>query len=197
MTMTAALRAVADRLVLDTANLKYLATILPDAALDRPIANSDWTVRQVLAHFGATEHLHADICGRLLAGEEPQSPGFDINVFNAEAVAGKTNASLGELLDAIDTGRARVLQCYEKIPPAALSTPFRNTTLLGLLDGWSRHYARHAMDLLDTVPEVRFDSMVLNWVLHADLRGTSAEGQQRRLFEEVREKFAQAEQRDD
>ena len=185
--MLPAVRAIADRVVLDTANLKYIAAILPDDALQRRLPEGDWTVHDLFAHFAATEELHADISERFLAGGEGYPAGFQIDAFNAEAVAEAADASLAALIDRFEAARARLLAGYERLTASQLTASVRERTLRDALDGWSRHYARHAMDLLDVVPEIRFDTLVLNWVLHADLRGHPSFERQRRLFEEVRE----------
>lgn len=185
--MLPAVRAVADRVILDTANLKYIAAILPGGALERRLPEGDWTVHDLFAHFAATEELHADICDRFLAGGEGYPAGFEIDAFNAEAVGKAAGASLGDLFDRFEAARARLLTCYEHLTAPQLRAPMRGRTVLEALDGWSRHYVRHAMDILDVVPEIRFDSLVLNWVLHADLRQHSSFERQRRLFDEVRE----------
>lgn len=185
--MLPAVRAVADRVILDTANIKYIAAILPEGALERRLPAGDRTVHDLFAHFAATEDLHADVCDRFLAGGPGYPPGFDIDAFNAEAVAEAAEDSLAALIDRFEAARARLLACYERLDAAQLKASVRDRSLLGVLDGWSRHYARHAMDVLDAVPEIRFDSVVLNWVLHADLRDHPSFERQRRLFEEVRQ----------
>ncbi len=50
--MTPEIRAIADRFIMDTANLKYLASGVSKDALERPVEVLGWTVRQATCESG-------------------------------------------------------------------------------------------------------------------------------------------------
>jgi hypothetical protein len=60
-----------------------------------------------------------------------------------------------------------------------------------VLNVWSKHIAHHGMDLVDAVEEVRFDPMVLNWILYADFSADPSRlSRQQHLLAEVRDRLA-------
>ena len=54
------MRAVADRVWYDTANLELILDLLPPDGLDRVSAASGWTVRRTLAHLAAVSASQAE-----------------------------------------------------------------------------------------------------------------------------------------
>jgi hypothetical protein len=183
-------RALADKLAYDVAMLKYVATGLPKGGLERTVPGG-WTVRQVLAHLAASEVMCVEALDRLLAGEPPVPPDFDPDRINAEAAQRHSEARLPDVLGALADARDAMISRFEQLTAVQLGSPFgRVPSLRTVLVAWSGHCEEHALDLVDVLPSLRVDPMVLNWVLHADYTDRpERNARQGRLFAEVREQL--------
>jgi len=73
--MIPAVRAVADRFILDTANVKYVAANLPAGSLERIVEETGWTIRQTLAHVAVSLENYANALKWLVEGVEPDRTG--------------------------------------------------------------------------------------------------------------------------
>ncbi|MCE7927749.1 MAG: maleylpyruvate isomerase N-terminal domain-containing protein [Dehalococcoidia bacterium] len=190
--MLARVHALADKLIYDVAMARYLAATLPKNGLERKIPGG-WTVRQLIGHLGDAQARYAAALANVLAGEPPFPGGFDPERQNSAAAPAFASARLPALLESLDQTRSSLLDLMGSFSPAQLEMPFSHgLSLIEALGAWSGHIEGHALDVIDAVPELGRDPMVLNWVLYADY--TADPGRlvrQQRLLEAVREHFGE------
>lgn len=187
--MTPEIRAIADRFIMDTANLKYLASGVSKDALERPVEVLGWTVRQAIGHLVVWQEAYVDVLPVLLRGDE-LDPNFDINDFNAEGAEQTRQTPLPELIGRLDLALVRLIALLEQLPAGLEEAPAGPARFIDLLRGWSLHLAEHGIDLVDALPELRFDPMILNWVLYVDYSDDSRRlGRQQALLADVRDHF--------
>ena len=61
---------------------------------------------------------------------------------------------------------------------------------LDRLEAGSRHLAMHGLDIIAAAPQIRFDPLVLNWLLYADYTGAPVrEAQQQTLLLALRDRY--------
>jgi hypothetical protein len=189
--MIPSIRAIADRLILDTANVKYIAASLPGDALDRSVLGGEWTVRQLIHHLGSATMGAAEALERATRGEQLLPDAFTPEEFNRRAAEESRSMPLSEILGLLDAARDRMLRALEAVPQELLPEMFGRHTLLELVTDWSLHYVQHGLDFADALPELRHDPMVLNWLLHADYSDSGERtARQAKLLAEVREMHA-------
>ena len=185
-------RAIADRFMYDTGNLKLLATQLPEGGLARTVPALEWTVRQVLAHLAAGQLGYAETLERMATGataftaEEFEQPRIAV-----DQLVGAAPLPLPKILDDFDSSLRRMVAQLNVLSEEALHLSVGDRTLLAILHAWSDHAAGHAIQLLGALPELRGDPMLLNWLLYQVFSGEPAQfALQQMLFAEVRERDA-------
>lgn len=193
MPMTPAIRAAADRFILDTANVKYIATNLPAGGLERPVEGFGWTVRQLLAHIATNQDRYAVRLAGVVAGEPPppsrDAPARDR--LNDQAAVRARRMPSRQIVRQLDDALSRIVRALEALPAAAASSNVGDRTLAERVTAWSKHCSEHGIDLIDALPELRFDPLMLNWLLYADYTGDAARStRQRSLLDDVRERYS-------
>lgn len=183
--MTPEVRSIADRFILDTANVKYLASVLPKGGLDRMV--SDWTVRQVLAHVAASNARYGEWSAAFIdRGELPAD--FDPRPFNDRTAAANRKTKLPVILARLDAGLIALVDILGRMPEDAGDRQFGRVSLGVGLRAWVSHAAVHGLEIVEAVEELRMDPMLLNWLLYADVSNSpEAVARQQRLLSEVRE----------
>jgi len=190
--MTPEIRAAADRFILDTANVKYIAANLPPGGLEREVEGFGWTVRQLLAHIATNQGAYAVRLAGVVAGEAParvwdRAAGDRLND-QAARRARKTPSR--EIVRQLDEALVRIVATLEALPPEAADGDLGDRALAERVTDWSKHSAEHGIDLIDALPELRFDPLMLNWLLYVDYTGDAArEARQHRLLEDLRERY--------
>ncbi len=150
--MLPVLRAAADQFIFDIATLKHIAELAGEAGLDSVCEATGWTVRQTLAHLaGAMEGYAAAIESGTGAGQAPAE--FDAAV------------PVAEIFDRYDRARDRVTAAFERFGAAPLAPV---PPVVDDFDQWMDHIPRHSIDLLEALPGVRLDALVLNWAMYHD-----------------------------
>jgi len=193
--MIPSVRAVADRFIFDTATVKYIAAALPPGGLDRVVASTGWTVRQLIHHLGSATMSAADALERATRAEQLLPETFTPAEFNRRAVEESRSMPLLEVLGLLDAARDRMLRALEAVPEVLLPATFGRHTLVELLTDWSLHSVQHGLDFADTLPELRHDPMVLNWLLYADYSDDAGRtARQAKLLAEVRDMYAAGEE---
>ena len=181
--MTPELRATLDRFILDVANTKYIASELPAGAAARLLPGAGRTVSQLFSHLASAlerqgQAVEAHCQGSSVAeADEPDA-----------AVAGSPEP-VGARLDA---ALRALVGAASHLTAADLARDYApGETAIATLQRWARHFSSHALDMSEVLPELRFDPMILNWLLYADYPGDPRrQQQQRRLLEDVRERYA-------
>jgi len=184
--MTPELRAIADRFMYETATLKHLIAILPDGALDRPVPGYEWSVGQLLAHLGGSLHTYCEAVERWLRGDDPLS-GWDPDAINSETAERHQNADGASLVGRFDTGIVGLVAAFASIPDEKMQEAIGATEPLQAFRAFEGHCLKHAIPLVDAVPEVRMDPLVLNWLLFHSFESDADRDWQRALLQEARE----------
>jgi hypothetical protein len=186
--MTPAARAVADRFILDTANVKYVAEYLPRGAGRRVVARTGWTVTQTIGHLALEMTDLAEAINELTAGAEQSPTGVDRAAVDAEHARISAKWSAKELIRRLDAGLVAVTGALAKLDEVPQGSMVGGRTMDEALD--STHAAAHGLELSEALEEMRFDPMMLNWLLAADFSGKpQLFDRQRKLFEEARAYF--------
>lgn len=197
MPPTADARATADRFMFDTGNLKYLATQLPDGALDRVVPGSGWTIRQMLAHLAVAQDGYAEILEGLRNGVPPDPSRFDPTAHNAETAAKHRTTLLPGIISLFDSSVRRLVAALVLVDEKASQAKVGLFDLPDVLHAWSNHAAGHGMEMLDVLPELRDDPMLLNWLLYEDFSDDPAhQASQQRLLDELQERYANEDDED-
>ena len=188
--MTPELRAILDRFMYEQATVTHIVMSLPSEGAERVVDGTGWTIRQLVAHFATSQEDYAAAIGRWLAGEQVEPDDFDPDRTNAETAAASAETPLPELLVRLRKSLRALFAAFHAIPDAALAVAFGRYGALETFHAWERHYLDHGLDLLDAAPEVRFDPLVLNWILYAEFVDERSKIRQQQLMKEVRAHFA-------
>lgn len=188
--MTPELRAIIDRLMYEQATVTHIVMSLPPGGIDRVMQGPGWTVRQLVAHFADTQEGYGAAIERWLAGEPAVPDDSDTDRINALTAAANTETALPELLTRLRKSLRALFVALHHVPDGKLGEPLGGPSAIETFHAWERHYRDHALDLLDAAPEVKFEPLVLNWILYADFDDDDARVRQRALMEEVREHYA-------
>jgi hypothetical protein len=145
--------AIPDRILFDSANVLYIAGRLAGSP-PAPTA-AGWDSAQVVSHLAAYAEAQADAWPGVCAGE---------SVPSIELPAPAPGVTISAAAEALRSARERLLHalqsvCGETGNGAAADAAWTRA------GHWSRHFAAHAMDLVEPYPALCLDPLVLNWVL--------------------------------
>jgi hypothetical protein len=188
--MTPEIRAIADRFIYEQATVKLIATLAPEGALERPIPGHDWTVRQLLAHLAQSLNDYTDMIRNWLAGEFPTPHGWNPDDVNAATASRFAAAELDEIRSHFGVGLNSLVDALAAIPDERANDDFGPAPLSKTFEVLSGHCLEHAIPLVDAVPEVRMDALVLNWLLDASFPTEAGRQWQAELLREAREYVA-------
>lgn len=188
--MTPELRAILDRFMYEQATVIHMVTSLPPGGIDRVMPGPGWTVRQLVAHFADSQERHASTIERWLAGESAAPGEFDIERINAMSADANAATPLPDLLTRLRKSLRTLIAAFENVPGAMVEARLDGGPAIEAFHAWERHYRDHAFDLLDVSPELKFDPLVLNWILYAEFEDEEFCARQRELLDEVRKQYA-------
>jgi uncharacterized damage-inducible protein DinB len=105
------------------ARAKLLAAVegLDAAAWDWRPDDGRWSVRLTLAHVGAAQWSHLEVARRLVAGDPIEMPGFELDAWNAAAVAERANWPVERVLADLDAAQAATLAFLQALDVEALA----------------------------------------------------------------------------
>lgn len=177
--------------------MRFLAAVLPDLSLERIVPATGWTVRQTFNHIVAGMAEFPEIFSRLLQGEPASSPGFDRDAENAARAASTGITPLNEILAGLGPARDRFLAQLEANDAALETTLPDGRALAETVGRWAHHSARHCLEIVEALPELYTDSLVLTWLIASDL-GDAPETMERieRLRQSALAAFDAAEEED-
>ncbi len=125
-----------------------------------------------------------------LAGEFPIPQGWDPHKVNAATVDRYKEADLVEIIELFGKGLNSLVAALAAIPDERAGEDFGPRPLLQTFDVLSGHCLEHAIPLVDALPEVRMDALVLNWLLDARFPTEAGQDWQSALLREAREYVA-------
>ena len=161
---------------------------MPVDAADRLVAPLGWTVRQTIGHIVAAYERFAYYISRAVEGEAVDADALDPDELNAAAVAESCDTPLQALLARIDLSTTSLIALYRGFREATNLTASQEAEVVDVITESAEHMSHHAIDLVDAVPELRTDPMVLNWVLYVDYSGDERRSAaQMTLLKEVRD----------
>ncbi len=109
MTNPSPTQTIVDKLESTRAAVLQTIQKLDEAALNWTPGDGRWSIRQTLAHLAEVEGSHLRIAQAIAAGETVELPGFDLDAWNAAAVAARQDRSTAELLTEMAANRERTL----------------------------------------------------------------------------------------
>ena len=117
---------------------------------------SQWTARQVLAHFVSAEEAAVQLILNILAGGDGAAVDFDIELFNEREVAEKLHFTPAELLEQFGQARQASVSLVNALSTQDLQRAGRHpflgwTTLEEIIKLLYRHNQIHQRDIRRTV----------------------------------------------
>jgi hypothetical protein len=180
--------AAADLLMMDSANLRYATERMPADAADRLVAPLGWTVRETIGHIVLANERFAYHIVQRLRGIPFSGVADEAAEVNAEAVARTNDIPVRDLLARLDISATSLIAAYKALPDQASGSKEASKAMQNAVAEDAAHMSHHAIDLVDAVPELRTDPMVLNWVLYVDYTGDERRSAaQMTLLKEVRD----------
>lgn len=180
------LRAAADRLIHHTAYLAYVAGEMTPEELEERCEASGYTMRETIGHCVLWMERFVSLVHLLLtegaaAYERP----------NADAVNADEREAMGSddregLLRRMAVARDAIIAEYATATAPRLSEPLHDDTIGETIHRWTAHLERHALDFAETLPELRYDPLLLDWALSANLKNADEAARQAKFIEDVR-----------
>lgn len=176
--MVPRVRDVVETATLERDRFSRFCRSLTDDELGRIVPGSTWRVKDFINHVATLDGPYAGWFTALIDGDtgDPHrgTPDFDVDEFNEGAVTARRDRSMDEMLDEAERGRATLIAAFDRLTDAQLDAtirfggdrkrPPRHLPLGQFLQGWVRHDAIHAADMLKALPERRFDQAVVSWL---------------------------------
>lgn len=180
--MDAGLRAIADRVVFDSAVILHIASGIREDQSDLAVSIGGRTVRQVLGHLCSSLESHAAAIQRILA-EDRLAPGSDPAASNASPSEADRGPDIAESAGRIRRARSAFLEGITAIDLEAAASPAEFGRRREILGTWARHFAEHGLDLILAMRQFQGDPIALNWILAVDFRDNPGlRERQRRLL---------------
>ena len=112
---------IADRIT--SARAKLLAEVegLEAAAWEWRPGDGRWSIRLTLAHVGEAQWSHLEVARRAIAGERMDLPGFDLDAWNAAAVAERAEWQVDRVLADLDAAQEATLALLEQLDAEQLA----------------------------------------------------------------------------
>lgn len=179
------LRAAADQLIYDIANVEALLEGVDDEGLALRCEATGWSVSETIAHLAHSQAARATALEGVLAGEDAAP---------SEAAGGPLDAAIEDTIALYREARDRTIASFALLTASQIGAPFAGctgaATLAQAVRAWAGHPGKHALDLLEAIPAARADTFVLNWALYQTFPDDEPWlARRRRLFEELRKLF--------
>jgi len=180
------LRAAADRLIHHSAYLRYVVEQMTPEELEAPCAATGYTMGETFAHCVLWLEWVEPVARKLIAeGAETFEP-LDDDAMNAAARERLGSIAVPELLERMAAARDELIAAFAGATHARTVEPLGGDSIGATLLRWTTHLERHALDIAETLPGLRYDALLLDWTLSADYRDEGEAARQARLIEDVR-----------
>lgn len=180
--MTPEVRAIADRFIYEQATLKHMLNLVQESAVVGPNGRNLSEVGSRFAHLACSLGAFAEAVARERSGTET-SPDWDLCAAAARSAEGQGLSSRADIARVFGEGLTSLFAELKRLPEDATSPP-------EALGPMSAHCQSHAIDLVDAIPEVRMDPLVLNWLLDLEFTDEASREWQAALLAEAREYVA-------
>lgn len=151
--------------------------------LARPVPGGAWRVKDFISHVITLDGPYRGWFHALAGGSATElhrgSVAFDVDAYNAVAVAARHDRAVAELFHEGAQERAALIAVLERLTDAQLDATIRfggdgkrppvHLPLHQFLLGWLRHDAIHLADILKALPERRDDPALRGWLDQPDL----------------------------
>jgi uncharacterized damage-inducible protein DinB len=114
-------RQIETKLIASRGKLLRAVEGLSDAGWQWRPADGRWSVRLILAHVGAAQWDHLEAANRFLAGQPVALPGFDLDAWNAAAVAQRDSWTVEQIRADLDAVHQATLAFLEALDAEQLS----------------------------------------------------------------------------
>ncbi len=195
--MVPELHAAADRLMHTGGYLRHLAAEMRPNELERHCKATGLTVCQTIGHIVLWLEQEARALERYVAGEAVFDETPDEEAINREFAEQSNDMSLAALLTRYTRACERTLETYGRMTAEMAAVPVGDKPLSTLALQWTGHPQRHAVDFAEALPRLRFDPLLLDWALHAELREPLELQRQLKLAEAARAYLKSREDSDD
>jgi uncharacterized damage-inducible protein DinB len=150
---------IAERIT--SARAKLLAAVegLEAAAWEWRPGDGRWSVRLTLAHVGEAQWSHLEVARRAVAGEPMDLPGFDLEAWNAAAVAERAAWPVERVLADLDAAQEATLAFLEELPGGQLAVTESHPALGEMSVGQALriiavHDSMHRRDIVKLLEEM-------------------------------------------
>ncbi|MBI2765359.1 MAG: hypothetical protein HYX53_05520 [Chloroflexi bacterium] len=188
------LRAAADKLIFDTANIQHVVKHLPRKAADRTVEATGLTLRETFALISARQEWYARSVDQHLRGKHlAAGDGAGEQEYLLKKRRQYEKPPLKDALRALSDARDRLIAAFERAGDDAASDDPGSIWSPAALLAQAHHMEPHALDIAETVPELRGDPLLLNWAFNPDYRDRpDLHERQQRLFAIVRKDLNRA-----
>lgn len=191
------LRAAADRLMHTGGYLRYLASEMRTNELERHCKATGLTVRQTFGHIVLWLECEVERSGQLLGGEDVLEASLDVDDVNRGFAEASRYSPLTELIERFLKAYRAQIAVYARVSSEMGAREVRGTTVSALLLELTAHGQRHAVDFAEALPRLRFDPLLLDWALAAQLREPDELHRQLKLAAAARAHLRAREESDD
>ncbi|HYN86876.1 MAG TPA: DinB family protein [Ardenticatenaceae bacterium] len=111
-----------------------------------------WSIRDILAHVANASADHRRIAQAIVAGSAVTMPGFDLDAWNRQRLAERSDQDVRTILDALNAEHARLLALLARLAPGDLEKPghhpaLGDTTVGKILRIVGLHQRMHQRDI--------------------------------------------------
>lgn len=175
-----AVQHAADTMLKHRQQFEEFCRSLSEEELNRPVPNSDWTVKDFIIHLSqfdeeVTRWMAALKDGRIEApGRNDDGSTFDVDAYNNARIAERHSWPLDRILAEGEANRAKLAAEMEELEDAHIDQtvhfpgdnkrPSADVQFKLFLTGLARHDPIHVADMLKALPERAVDPAIAAWM---------------------------------
>ncbi len=175
-----AVQLAADTMLKHRQQFEEFCRALSEEELDRPVPNSDWTVKDFIIHLSqfdeeVTRWMVALKDGRIEApGRNEDGSTFDVDAYNNARIAERHDWPLDRILAEGAQNRAKLAEVMEELEDAHIEQTVQfpgdnkrdpaQVQFKLFLMGLARHDPVHVADMVKALPERAADPAIAAWI---------------------------------
>lgn len=181
--MIARVQQIVDEIAFHRIRFEEFCRSLSDEELGRPVPESDWRVKDYIAHLATIDETVTrwfdSLANQPSAPQQPPSNDqperrFDIDRWNNGQVERRRDRSVDELFSEAAEKRAALLVVMDQLSDEVVDGEIHfpgdshrapmNLKLEHYLTGWAKHHPIHVRDMLRALPERQQDAELQAWL---------------------------------